>query len=48
MSIEMIKKEVYYYRGKLPTEQEAEEILDFVHDCPGASIGEIISDYYNC
>lgn len=46
MSIETIKKEVYYYRGKLPTVQEAEEILDFADMNPSASLDEIIFDYY--
>ena len=46
MSIETIKREVYYYRGKLPTVQEAEEIMDFADTNPSASLDEIISDYY--
>lgn len=48
MSIEQIKQEVYYYRGKLPTVDEAEEILDFAEMNPTASLDEIISDYYSC
>ena len=48
MSIERIKKEVYYYRGKLPTVQEAEEIMDFADLNPSTDLSEIIADYYNC
>jgi hypothetical protein len=48
MSIEQIKKEVWYYRGKLPTVQEAEEIFDFAEANPSASLSEIVADYYNC
>lgn len=48
MSIEMIKNEVYYYYGMKATNQEAQEIKAFAEDCPGASLGEIISDYYGC
>lgn len=48
MSIEQIKKEVLYYRGKKATTAEAEEILAFAEDCPGASLDEIITDYYSC
>lgn len=48
MSIEMIKKEVLYYTGKKMSNQEAEEIQAFAEDCPGASLSEIISDYYGC
>lgn len=48
MSIEMIKNEVYYYCGMKATNQEAREIKAFAEDCPGASLDEIISDYYGC
>ena len=48
MTIEQIKREAYYYRGKTPADAEAEEILAFAEDCPGASLDEIISDYYSC
>ena len=48
MSIEMIKNEVLYYTGMKASNQEAQEIKSFVEDCPGASLGEIISDYYGC
>jgi hypothetical protein len=48
MSIEMIKNEVLYYTGMKVTNQEAQEIKAFAEDCPGASLGEIISDYYGC
>ena len=46
MSIDAIKREVWYYRGKLPTVQEAEEIMDFVDLNPSADLSEIIADYY--
>jgi hypothetical protein len=48
MSIEQVKKEVWYYRGKMPTVQEAEEILDFAEENPSASLSEIVADYYGC
>ena len=48
MSIEHVKREVYYYLGKMPTVDEAEEILDFAEANPSASLDEIISDYYGC
>ena len=48
MTIEQIKKEVWYYCGKEATDEEAEEILGFVEDNPNASLDEIISDYYSC
>ena len=48
MSIETIKREVYYYLGRRPTVQEAEEILDFAELNPSADLSEIISDYYGC
>ena len=48
MSIEMIKNEIYYYTGMKASTQEAQEIKAFVEDCPGASMDEIISDYYGC
>ena len=48
MSIEQIKKEVLYYTGMKASNQEAQEIKAFAEDCPGASLDEIISDYYGC
>lgn len=48
MSIEHIKNEVMYYYGLKVSTQEAEEIKAFAEDCPGASLDEIISDYYGC
>jgi hypothetical protein len=44
--IEKIKKEVYYYNGRYITDDEALEILDFKNENPGASLDEIINDYY--
>lgn len=46
MSIEQMKKEIWYYTGKKATKQEAEEILGFVEDNPSASLDEIIQEYY--
>ena len=48
MSIEYIKNEILYYTGMKVSTQEAEEIRGFAEDCPGASLDEIISDYYGC
>lgn len=48
MSIEQVKRDVYYYLGRRPTVQEAEEIMDFAEMNPSASLDEIISDYYGC
>lgn len=48
MTIEQIKNEVYYYSGRYCSDEEAGEILAFAEDCTGASLSEIISDYYNC
>ena len=48
MSIERIKQEIYYYTGRMPTVQEAEEILDFAEMNPQTTLDEIISDYYSC
>ena len=48
MTIQQIKKEVYYYTGREATEKEAAEILDFKNQNPHASLEEIIADYYEC
>ena len=48
MSIDMIKNEVLYYTGLKVSTQEAQEIKAFAEDCPGASLDEIIADYYSC
>jgi hypothetical protein len=48
MSIKQIKEEVLYYLRRRATDEEAEEILDFVKENPSASLGEIISEYYGC
>ena len=48
MSIEQVKREVYYHRGMLPTVPEAEEILDYAEANPSASLSEIVADYYGC
>ena len=48
MNIEIIKRDVYYYLGRRPTVQEAEEIMDFCEQHPFTPLDEIISDYYGC
>ena len=48
MSIEFIKNEVMYYTGLKVSTQEAQEIKAFAEDCHGASLDEIIADYYGC
>ena len=49
MSIkQIIKNEVLYYLGRYCSDEEAGEILAVAEACPGASLSEIISDYYNC
>ena len=46
MTIEQMKKEIWYYSGKKATNQEAEEIIGFMEDNPSAPLDEIIRDYY--
>ena len=48
MTIKEIKEEIFYYIGERATDEEAEEILGFVEDNPGASLDEIVSEYYGC
>lgn len=48
ITIEQIKKEVFYYSGKNISDEEADEILYFAEQNPSASLCEIISGYYNC
>lgn len=48
MSLKEIKSEIEYYTGKKPTTQEAQEIAMFYNNGCGASLDEIISDYYGC
>lgn len=48
MTTEQIKDEVLYYLRRRATDEEAEEILGYVEDNPGASLDEIIADYYGC
>lgn len=47
MSIEFIRKEIYYYTGKEPTNEEIEEIKYFHDQSPDSDLSEIISDYYS-
>lgn len=46
MTVEQMKKEIWFYAGKKATNQEAEEIIGFMEDNPSASLDEIIQDYY--
>lgn len=46
MSIETLRKEIYYYTGKKPSDEEVEEIKDFYEQSPHSDLSEIISDYY--
>lgn len=48
MTIKQIKDEVRYYLNRKATDEEAEEILGYVEDNTGASLDEIIADYYGC
>ena len=48
MSIETLRKEIYYYTGKKPSDEEVEEIIDFYEQSPDSDLSEIISDYYSC
>lgn len=48
MTLEQIKKEIYYYTGTKPTNEEAEEIEAMKEDNPSATLCEIIADYYSC
>lgn len=48
MTIEQMKKEIWYFTGKKATDEEADEIIGFAEDNPESSLAEIISDYYSC
>ena len=48
MSLKEIKTEIEYYAGRTPTDEEAQEIAMYYNNSCGASLDEIISDYYNC
>ena len=48
MSIREIKEEIYYYADRKATDEEAQEIAMYYNNSCGASLDEIISDYYNC
>jgi hypothetical protein len=48
MSIEYLRKEIFYYTGKKPSTEEVEEIKCFVEQNPESDLSEIISDYYGC
>ena len=46
MNIEFIRKEIYYYTGKEPTNEEVEEIKYFYDQSQDSNLSEIISDYH--
>lgn len=48
MTLEQIKKEIYYYSDIEPTDEEAYEILDIYESKPGADLSAIVADYYGC
>ena len=48
MTLEQIKKEIYYYSDIEPTDEEAWEILDIYESKPNADLSAIIADYYGC
>ena len=48
MTLEQIKKEIYYYSDIEPTDEEAWEILDIYESKPGADLSAIVADYYGC
>lgn len=48
MTIEEIKKNIYYYAGIEASDEEAEEILYYCESNPRADLSAIISDYYCC
>lgn len=48
MSVEEMKRHIYYYADIDATDEEAEEILDFYESNPRADLSAIIADYYYC
>ena len=48
MTVEEMKRNIYYYADIKATDEEAEEILDFYKSNPKADLSAIISDYYSC
>ncbi len=48
MTIEQIKKEVFYYLGRMATDEEAAEIMDCAEENPCATLDEIIPEYFGC
>lgn len=48
MTVEQMKKEIYYYSDIEPTDEEAEEILDIYESNPKADLSAIVTDYYDC
>lgn len=47
MSIDQMKKEIWFYVGFIATDEEAEEIIGFMEDNPSAPLDEVIRDYYD-
>ena len=48
MTVAEVKREVMYYTGRSCTTAEAEEILTYYEMNKGASLDEIISEYFGC
>lgn len=48
MTIEQLKKEIYYYSDIEPTDEEVWEIYDIMSANPKADLSAIVADYYNC
>lgn len=48
MTVEEMKRHIYYYSDIEPTDEEAEEILDIYESNPKADLSAIVADYYGC
>lgn len=48
MTIEQLKKEIYYYAGIKLTDEEAWEIYDIMQENSHADLSAIVADYYGC
>lgn len=48
ITVETVKEAVHYSLSRGCSDDEAEEILDFYRSNSGASLDEIIADYFAC
>ena len=48
MTVEQLKKEIYYYSDIEPTDEEVEDIMYYYEQNPNSDLSSIISDYYSC